>query len=1029
MSRERNDAFYPKIETDTNSLSNLFEQSKRNLDSYWIKISDVFPRIKNAYNLKADNVYDLEFYNFLKEYQRVNNIPSNWVLDINTISKMNEQIPSLFSFHVKNSIDAYKNWFISWRQELSLGTWKEISDLEANLVSDNIWIPKNQAFNVAQKSIPLSWNVENMQNSIIKFQEEQLINPKDWRISKRTYIEIELRETYNSDKIAEMLTNKTITPKDKDIILNAFKEWNINTKQWIALSVFLKEFEDQNKNNPNFEKEYWEFFRLIKNYLQDYQNTAEGKINFDNSQKNSQSVYAMLKDESISNWEKVERILKDPVLLLTAWALFLFGSFWTWTKFTDRWWKRLWVILAWVAFWPNVIKHFWIDEAINDLKGKINETSQTTSNAVDATKPVREQARESTRTFIEQAPAWVSWKVNDAYTTTKDYANDALNYINWTLSELSSKNEAYRNSKNEAEKALYVKNFDLFAKEITNDNKFQNLKIEDLEKSKWDVSKIKPLLSEETRKRIFPDNLSAEQRQERNKDLVNYINLLLSSKKENNVFVSDIIVSNSFLENIRDSLTENYKYFDDENLNSEVKNIILKLSDKERNSIAQELSKFFEEKNGQRANYLSNLLKRIDLSYEDRKIIGQLENIYIVKHVYDDFSEKISKIDILLWNDSLLKLKEYRNNANQKISWNNLHKTNPKIADIFIIKISSSYSQKELEILKTIQNKDSNQTERLSILEDNLIFTESLLKVWSLPTFLDASSYNSYLTKDRMVSYEKLISVYNKYYEKNKNNLASLGLKEENWVISKLNTNLNIDDNKVIIREIIFNWNQAKNNFEKVKSQIIWFMDSDIRVINNLINEIKDTTKTDENFQARYSEYSSRMNEIFSRLYPNNLPKGIIDFNWWILYISNNKWEFIYSTLLNNIKIVENNNSSLENKKVELLNALNSLKLWLESRNKNTSESILDWKMKELLTSKPEIFWVYKSFYEKLPDDLKKQVPNPSKTEEISNIRIDWLKSILISLWNNIKQSSINIDSFNNEYEELNRILSLYLSQ
>jgi hypothetical protein len=63
------------------------------------------------------------------------------------------------------------------------------------------------------------------------------------------------------------------------------------------------------------------------------------------NKKSVDSIYRLIKDPNLSATEKAEAIFKDPVLLMTAGVLFLFGVINPFGKNTDSFLKRLgWVL-------------------------------------------------------------------------------------------------------------------------------------------------------------------------------------------------------------------------------------------------------------------------------------------------------------------------------------------------------------------------------------------------------------------------------------------------------------------------------------------------------------------------------------------------------------------------------------------------------------------------------------------------------------------------------------------------------------
>lgn len=79
------------------------------------------------------------------------------------------------------------------------------------------------------------------------------------------------------------------------------------------------------------------------------------------------SIYETVMDPNKSWSEKIGVIAKDPLILFAAGTLFLFGVFWSDSKYTNSFMKRLGWLVWGALFWPALWRKIGVDDALNDL--------------------------------------------------------------------------------------------------------------------------------------------------------------------------------------------------------------------------------------------------------------------------------------------------------------------------------------------------------------------------------------------------------------------------------------------------------------------------------------------------------------------------------------------------------------------------------------------------------------------------------------------------------------------------------------
>lgn len=1025
----------------TSEKQKLFDMSKTELSYYWIQIVDVLPGVKQYLWLKANKVYNDEFIAVLRNYQSSRWLIANWILDLATLEKIKLENPNVFgnrSFEL-NVSDRNSKW------EIVNSSVKEISELEANLVADNIWVPKNQVFAEASRVIPLQWSVDNMRNQIMEFQKNQNLSV-DGKIGKNTYAEILAFSFINNGRNKERIAQNWPSVSDQEFILNIFENWDLRSKSLLEISATLKSFEEINKQNPNFEARFGWFYSEFNSFTSRRLETPEYQRALVTARKYEWPLYVQIRnvrtDPNLNAWEKTmitaEMIAKDPVAMTTTAVLFLFGAFWTWTIVTDKWWKRLGLIF----FWPMVWKWLAFDVAWNDLKNQASEVWKWVSQAMDDTSWARTEAYHGTRNFIENIPSWVSQKIDQTIEfakgtgkTVSDYTGKWLESINKNLWNMSQKNELYKSSADEKHKYIDNETFSLFSEKLVWDSGFVHKQLSDLEKAKWDSWKIKSLLSNETKGSLFPDGLSKEEIEKRNKDLVNYINLILEEKDSDAVFVSDVFVDNSLFS------AEAEEYSD---IPSEVSNWVKDLSPSIRNSIAW--SAIFRWDAGNK-NKLDDLISQLEVWSKDREILEKMRASILLKIIRNKFEEDIKDIDINWWKDSLQKLDKYYKIAIEKGKQNKnyIDVLNDEMKYFFLNDIENKYNSKKLEIIQSPRFSDYKEWEYYpkdkieDLLKSNLKINEIAESIWEIPVYRDIEDYYKYVSdKERMLAFSEAKEIFDRY---------SVGVSDntyENYWVKKDEKGVfkiydyekynSVGKNKRLELNTLVLSSQVMKKYEELALYIKNINKKDLDELEKFIIEIEKIENLEE-FNLRFeASYLERVKGLMDKFYPNEFPSDFTDFssftNKFLDYFNWKNKKSVYSEIETRLRAFNkdtNVSAKVDENMSRLETVLNKRKNEYEEFREKQEEERKEKEIKvfeeSFLKNKPEVFEAYKKFYKSLEKsnlkDKANDFPNPDKQEQIWDITIWAIKVYITSFENYLKKEYVDKNKTDSSLKEV----------
>lgn len=972
-------------------------------------ISRMKDAFRNSYNMDSFNDYSPEFFQAVCDFQRKNNMTSNGVLDIDFLVKFDRQYPNVFSDMEKARILNYfqnrEKYVNSEAKYIYTETQESIVKTELDLV-DDIWMPKHEVFKFVKTELNLNWNVTEMRTQIVTFQKEHNLREADWKIWKETYYESLARNYFSGEKILNMNENG-ISKNDQKLILEIFENGRKWSPELTKISAFLEAFRQKGQTNLNFHRDYWEFYGKYDAIILNYKNSPDWIQDQKIANQRAQSFYSIAKDPNIPTDEKIKRIVTDPTVLMVGSLLFLFWVVGSDSKYTDSFLKR-WAWLLWAGlFWPDIWNKLWLWEALRDAK----KTISTVWDNVESGSGVRETQAAKTENFIKELPGHITQKLKDAWNYTSQAAEKWLESINSSFWAISAKNEALKKSKNDEEKEKYItdENFYKLSNNFAKDEKLFETSINDLEKAKTEPAEIKKYLSEDTKKALYPENQTDEEKQKMDKDLKNYVSLLLSEKDSDDYYIKDIIISKSIFSKGVDLLTSTVDYNEIPEINKKIEDSVSKISQKEESNV--KLALFSITSNPwEKVNKLEAILKKEDLMESDKREIEILRDIYLIDKNYNDLIKIIDEADINWWENSLKKLEDSYNIFEDKTK--NYNKKPGSVYDIYKQKIEEKYRQKQKEILEKMPTKTPEQESLLNEIQTGTNFEKNYSMIWALPNH-DLKSYQDYLSNQRVLAYNSVLN-------------SSFDWKfEDNWDVK-------IDEKwELIIKEgtpekyiKVAKAHFTRIQFEKLSGNINLLAMDDIIKIKELQKEILETRDNPALFEVKKVNFENRAKDILNKIYPNQIP----DKNSWIKdlisFFRGNNGSSVYAELANKLKAIDN--SKTYDFDTKIMTSLTWLMNSFENEKTNNSNEI---KKEELTKKVPEVYEIatsYNEFYNALPEELKSEFP-AINSDDYKNMNIEWLISLMITFWNKIKNNK-NIDKskFENQYNDLTKKLEPY---
>lgn len=1103
-------------------------QTVENLRIYGLEYGNWFwklnflSRIKHSFRndypyMDSFDDYSPNFYIALKDFQKKNWLKETWVLDIETLAKIDKNYPFAFNNAEKAKILNYfqnKTDYIKVETKVVYKETKEkILNSELDLVSDNIAKPKNEVLEKVRKSLNLTGNLEEMKKQIINFQKMHCLNETDGIIGKETYYEVVAKDYFTNEKQSEIL-EKWPSKADQAIILEIFQNWRIGSVELNKISIILKNFKEKNSTSANFESEFGDFYKNFDNIITEYRNSPVWKADQITADKNRESLYWAMK--KIYNWEMgitewIKEIATNPVLLLTAWVTFLFGMWWTETKMSDSWWKRILLLIAAPVVVPAAWNTLWWSEILNDVWNSAKDVKNWLKSSESQVQ--KNEIEKETHNFIVkewgEAANWVknktneiyNWVSNDGSKKTPIIKKDGINAskeeiekqiyqsTNWVLNSIFSKNLSYSKSGNESEKSKFIEkdDFELFSKNIASDSVLSTKLIADIDSIKSDSWKLKSMLSDETKKKLFPENLSWDKLKKREQDLVTFIWLLLNEKESKDIYISDIFIKEKgFWEKTKEFLMENEitTYIKDEpKLNTEIFTIVWSLSLNIKSEVSLILSTInvWDAENEEKINKLTKYINENSSKiWNDKEKLQLLRNIYLMELEYKKFVTSVDKIDINGGKDSMTKLNEEKAKIDKKYNEIKLSKPKNNSNKIFREKINEKILTKEKEIYNATVDKDSlwdvkNKIERA---DRDKTLDELFNQIGSEKPKHDLTSYREYFSNnERVLAYNKIFNdeylesyIWKEaFYNLENNWYANIELgadwlpdvKLENFWIK---TDSKEEKERLMINHIRwYRIYKARKDYKEIVGNIKKLAAEEVKNIENLKKEIENTKTNPDLYKLKQEEFAKKLSETVNRVYPNEKPESFTDISAYIDYMNKNNRTSVYSEIISKLKAVNNSDhfgldtekwtSSIDFDK-EVLSALSSVTNVLTNETKAVEKTVKLDKKENLVSTSIEVSKAYNEYYNKVNislndfkwkpgiENILKNLKNP---EELSKMTFgdlenyltklnSWIKAYNESITENNKtrtdetkkEKLINTKDFMNEFNNLNEEFKKY---
>lgn len=954
-----------------------FEASRKALSSYGVfSINTIILEIKKNYQLSG-TVFDTDFVKFIKEYQKSRGLTADGVLGMETLKRLDEDVPGMFDLKTKKAIENYKNWFSETeKKQVSVETKKELGGIESKLLADDVE-PKNEVFAFAKKNIPLLWNtIEEMQSEITKFQEETLQNPATGKLEKRNFVELKTRLYLTDDKF-ENIRKNWLTEEDKKQILYHMQNWDILSKWGQRVITFVENLKKINQDNPEFMKRNKDFFEKFDNFFGIQRVQNEDRIA--EARKNEKSLYAIIKDDKMSTGEKLKAIATDPWVLLVAGIAFLFGWFGDNTVLTNTWWKRLWILLLGPVAWDKI--GMW--EIIDDIWEKTDKVIKNWNKSAAFI-----EWEKTSKKVIKNAPNYLlqaKKSVSSGVDSVKETGIKMLDSLNKTATGFMDAN------KNLFEKWKWIEEtkFEKMHTILVEDEKFWKTEISKLKDSLWDETKIKNLLSAKTLAKFSEMKVGKD-------DLLNYTKLLTEKAKSSQVYVWDIFVweNYSVLGKVFEKVEWHDSYLKDVNLNLKVKNLVSGLSDGLRWEVSLKLadsaSKIdsLEENIWANKNYLSELLNK-NLSLKDRNIIEKLEALYLMKYNFDKASKELENPNLS---------KDERNEIIEKFDK--------------LVNKSKLDRETKLYFEAKVLNSENNLTDSQKDLIDTQVelweFYQALEKIWKIPSSGSSiEEYKKFLNND-----EKRIAlglVLSKFENEN-------GGKDIKW--------LNYSD----INWFEFNGDLNKLSVVEYKTVKILTEGTKIEAaFSNLLKNLEDLKqKENDKFDKFLNKLSNEYWEKNTQLLLANIPNlskelsKLTKENFFVNVETNN-----LENLLRNLGQIQAGTSIFDNFEWKLKTVKDDAKIpWNDLFDKISQvKSVLEIKEKDLVRLEVEknFFKNYEKLYNLLTVEERKDLPVPNSTD------MNWMKkedlstelSQKIDAWLDLKKDAERVKIVEEMYKAL----------
>ncbi|PID86356.1 hypothetical protein CSB08_01175 [Candidatus Gracilibacteria bacterium] len=368
------------------------KENKNNLSNSSVKnkIKELFKELNSEQKRRLveqlNSTFDSskqEIKNLVRDmYNLGNNFPSNItqedVIKIALAKLDNFDKDTIKSYQKSNGLkvdgvlgyDTYKHMLNSSKVE------KKSDSLFSKESLDKIGVTTNEAKKLANEVL----EKEITKEEIISFQETHRLGIINGEIGKETYVQLVLNQ---ASKGIEK-PNVGLSQDSMDRIMSILEKGDKSDKDVIKVMSFLKQFKKEKKELIEKDEKHKEFFGKTNKIEEEYKKSPEGKKALKDAKKHYDSIYGTIKKigtGEISMKDGVEKIIKDPTLLLAGGILFLFGVFGSGSKYTNSFMKRAGWIFGGMVFGPAIWKKIGVSEIIDDAENGISHLGESFSEA------------------------------------------------------------------------------------------------------------------------------------------------------------------------------------------------------------------------------------------------------------------------------------------------------------------------------------------------------------------------------------------------------------------------------------------------------------------------------------------------------------------------------------------------------------------------------------------------------------------------------------------------------------------------
>ncbi len=772
-------------------------------------------------------------------------------------------------------LEMYPIWDISITPEvINSPEWKELTkdsadklnNLETQLTWTNLNVSRSEAFNMAKNSLNISdpLDFEQFTNQIKDFQRMYWLDV-DGKIWKQTYMEMFKQRLL--PKIDDSLASwKPIDETTKDDILFATKNPFGSNQTSIELMTKV----------ADYKKQYWDKDKAFMWQI-DLANDEWREVVI-NDPKVSKALsikwpsWKTLWEDIMEKWFKEG--LKGHWWEIKIVAIFAF-LFWA-IPWSDKlpgggtwYWRIAWLI--WGAY-------LWVDKVVESLLEKWWDLAWDVGNNIKE----RKKNYVTPKSLTELADKF--W---NSSTKVVDNLKKSYEWIKW---DINDKNESQKDSKE------YVKDLVIVSEAVNSDSKFMYTDISILEKVKWDINWIKWLFDDSSK--IFPANLQWVEKNQREKDLVNYVNLILLQKNASeDILVRDLFYSKSILDTAIEEISKhNIWYINNTKADNEIKTTIWSISDikiqNELISLLSNINTIEEWNNNNSKTKLDEYLKNnpslpLDIKTKIQWIIAIFESEIVLEVAIKNISD-IRLADSRTVLDSL-------DTINSKVALlekvkSDLDKNTKKLAITDMSLFDITYDKKILELVeKWVELEGSNwwvytnkiweMKKKVELWKDLTTITISEKSILNIPT--DKSTPKDFVKyyTDNSENINKINGLFDKY----KN--APVWSEEEKF--------------KNRVTAIINKYGEIKTNYEIVKADYV----KKIAWINTKLNDLVITIPVDKAFiissrtllDEQLNEIDKISSEIFEWInYEKDIKKLWDKYINWVITIESPKNSFEY---------------------------------------------------------------------------------------------------------------------------------------